>query len=81
MILKKINPRTLRGIRLLFHSLIVVVELTLAGGGSLMEHPTEHPDTDSASVWRTPCHQQLIMNIPEAHEHHIEQWRYGSPGI
>ena len=55
--------------------------MVLAGGGTLMEHPREHPNEDRASVWRLPCHRLWIMNLPNAYEHHIEQWRYGSPGV
>lgn len=73
--------QTLVGSRLFLHSLIVEVEVVLAGGGTLMEHPREHPNEDRASVWRLPCHRLWIMNLPNAYEHHIEQWRYGSPGV
>ena len=73
--------QTMIGSRLLFHSLILETELILAGAGSIMEHPREHDDAERASVWRTPCHQRLIMSLPDAVEHHVEQWRYGSSGI
>eukprot|EP00435_Cladocopium_sp_Y103_P054060 s146_g17.t1 len=69
------------GTRLLFHSLITETALVLSGAGSLMEHPTEHPDEDRASVWRTACHRQWILRLPDACEHHIEQWKYGSRGV
>ena len=73
--------QTMVGTRLLFHSLIVEVELAFAGAGTIMGHPTEHPDTERVSVWRTQCHQRLVMALPNAHHHHIEQWRYGSAGV
>ena len=46
-----------------------------------MEHPTEHPDEDRASVWRTQRHQNWIMQLPDAWQHGIEQWRFGSVGV
>lgn len=46
-----------------------------------MEHPTEHPDEERASVWRTQCHQEWVMRLPGAWQHRIEQWRFGSVGI
>ena len=73
--------QTLIGSRLFFHSLIAEVEVVLAGGGAIMEHPREHPQEDRASVWRLPCHRLWIMRLPHAHEHHIEQWQFGSPGV
>ena len=73
--------QTMIGSRLLMHSLIAEATLVLAGAGSLMEHPTEHPDEDRASVWRTQCHQNWIMQLPDAWQHGIEQWRFGSVGV
>lgn len=73
--------QTMVGSRLLFHSFILETELALVGAGSLMEHPKENDNEERASVWRTPCHRRLIMSLPDAVEHHVEQWKYGSSGI
>jgi len=73
--------QTMVGSRLLMHSLIAEVTLVLAGAGSIMEHPTEHPDEQRASVWRTQCHRDWIMQLPGAWPHHIEQWQFGSVGV
>ena len=73
--------QTLIGTRLLYHSLIVEVEMVLAGGGSLMEHPREHPVEERVSVWRLQLHRKWIMHLPDAMEHHVEQWQVGSPGV
>lgn len=73
--------QTMIGSRLLMHSLIAEGTLVLAGAGSIMEHPTEHPDEDRASVWRTQCHREWIMQLPGAWQHCIEQWRFGSVGV
>eukprot|EP00435_Cladocopium_sp_Y103_P025122 s4410_g6.t1 len=69
------------GSRLLLHSLILETALVLSGAGSMMEHPTEHPEADRASVWRTECHKRWILRLPDAHEHHIKQWKFGSKGV
>eukprot|EP00435_Cladocopium_sp_Y103_P060638 s572_g22.t1 len=42
--------QTLIGTRLLLHSVIAETELVLAGGRSIMEHPSQHPDQARASV-------------------------------
>eukprot|EP00435_Cladocopium_sp_Y103_P033831 s1824_g8.t1 len=72
--------QTMVGTRLLFHSLIAEAALVLTGAGSIMEHPTENADEDKASVWRTDVHQQWMMRLPGAVEHHIHQWQYGAKG-
>ena len=63
------------------HSIIAEVSLVLAGAGSLMEHPAEHPDEERASVWRTQCHSEWVMKLPDAWQHRIEQWQYGAIGV
>eukprot|EP00435_Cladocopium_sp_Y103_P016902 s4069_g4.t1 len=73
--------QVLIGTRLLFHSMIVEAALVLSGAGSLMEHPAPHPDQDRASVWRTSFHGLWMMRLPDAHEHQIEQWKFGSKGV
>ena len=73
--------QTMIGSRLLMNSLITEATLVLAGAGSLMEHPAEHPEEDRASVWRTKCHRNWIMQLPGAWQHGIEQWRFGSVGV
>ena len=73
--------QTMVGSRLFMHSIITEVNLVLAGAGSIMEHPTEHPDEERASVQRTQCHQEWVMRLPGAWQHRIEQWRFGSVGI
>ena len=73
--------QTLIGTRLLFHSLILEVAVVLAGGGSLMEHPRENPAEDRVSVWRLKLHKSWLMNLPDAKEHHVEQWQFGSLGV
>eukprot|EP00435_Cladocopium_sp_Y103_P018075 s1433_g4.t1 len=73
--------QTMIGTRLLFHSVIAETALVLVGAGSIMEHPREHPDDDRVSVWRTLFHRQWIRRLPDSHEHHIEQWRFGSSGV
>ena len=47
----------------------------------MMEHPTENSDEDKVSVWRLACHSEWVMNLPEAKQHKIEQWKYGSRGV
>eukprot|EP00435_Cladocopium_sp_Y103_P040557 s3265_g11.t1 len=69
--------QTMVGTRLLFHSWIAEVEPVLAGGGSLMEHPRESADEQKVSVWRTEVHRRWLMALPDAFEHHIEQWQFG----
>eukprot|EP00435_Cladocopium_sp_Y103_P007934 s2283_g2.t1 len=73
--------QVLIGTRLLFHSMIVEAALVLSGAGSLMEHPAPHSDQDRASVWRTSFHGRWMMMLPDAHEHQIEQWKFGSKGV
>ena len=73
--------QTMVGSRLFMHSLIVETTLVLAGAGSIMEHPAPHPDESRASVWRTTCHKDWIMQLPDACRHEIEQWKYGSAGV
>ena len=46
-----------------------------------MEHPRAPQDPDKVSVWRLACHRDWIMQLPDAVEHNIEQWRYGSAGV
>ena len=45
-----------------------------------MEHPAPPKDGEKASVWRVPSHRHLLMTLPRAAEHYIEQWRFGSKG-
>lgn len=72
--------QTMVGSRLLLHSFIAEASLALAGAGSLMEHPTEHPDAEKASTWRLASHEAWMMQLPDAVKHRIEQWKYGSVG-
>ena len=46
-----------------------------------MEHPREHPVEERVSVWRLQLHRRWIMQLPDALEHHVEQWKFGSPGV
>ena len=46
-----------------------------------MEHPRPHPDASRVSVWRLDIHQRWVMQMPDAHEHAIEQWKFGSHAI
>jgi len=69
------------GSRLFMHSIIAEVSLVLAGACSLMEHPAEHQDEARASVWRTQCHREWVMKLPDAWQHRIEQWQYGAAGV
>ena len=73
--------QTLIGSRLFMHSIIAEVSLVLAGACSLMEHPAEHQDEERASVWRTQCHREWVMKLPDAWQHRIEQWHYGAVGV
>ena len=73
--------QTLIGSRLLLHSLWLELELVLSGGGSLMEHPKEHPDSTRVSIWRLLIHRLWHMQLPGAIEHHVEQWQFGSGGV
>ena len=69
------------GSQLLLKSWQLESEVVLQGGGSLMEHPWENQADDKASVWRTPTHLQLLMSLPGAHRHRVEQFLYGAAGV
>ena len=73
--------QTMVGSRLLLHSFIAEASLVLAGAGSMMEHPTEHPDATKVSTWRLDSHGEWMMRLPDAFQHRIEQWRFGSVGV
>ena len=66
---------------LMLNSWSVETAVILAGGLSTMEHPAPNDDPLKASVWRMSSHAQLLMSLPFAQQHVIEQWRYGSAGI
>ena len=46
-----------------------------------MEHPSPHADSERVSVWRLTCHRQWMLHFPDAFEHQIEQWQFGSKGV
>lgn len=69
------------GSRLMLHSFLAEFKLVLAGAGSLMEHPTEHSAPERASVWRLAAHEQWMMRLPHAFQHHVEQWKFGGVGV
>ena len=73
--------QTLIGARLLLRSLLLETEVTLSGGGSHDGTPQPHADSDRVSVWRLGCHRQWMLRLPDAFEHQIEQWQFGSKGV
>ena len=66
------------GSRLMLHQLRVDAEVVLRGGAAMKEHPGTPRDPSYASVWRTDIHRSLMMQLVEAHELRIQQWRYGA---
>ena len=69
------------GSRLMLNSLHLDTAVVYSGGSSLMEHPDIPRDPSFASVWRTSLHRNLIAELPNSTEHHIQQWRYGSISV
>ena len=69
------------GSRLMVNSLHLDVVVTSRGGTSLMEHPDRPGDPSYASSWRTDLHLNVIQALPDACEHHIQQWRYGAASV
>ena len=69
------------GTQLMCNSWEIEVSVTLSGGGSIQEHPWEHPSPERASVWRTEVHERWIMALPHAHRHRVEQFLYGAKGV
>ena len=63
------------------NSLHLDVIVTSRGGTSLMEHPDLPGDPSYASSWRTDLHRNVIQALPDACEHHIQQWRYGAASV
>ena len=75
------NRQVDMGTKLLLHSWQLELGTVLNGGGSLKEHPTQPDDETKASTWATTTHQLLMMSLPGAHLHRIQQWRYGSKAV
>lgn len=69
------------GTRLLFHVWISEAYITLCGGGGVKEHPEEPKDASYASTWPMPAHRLWMMQLPQAHRHHMEQGAYGALGV
>ena len=69
------------GSGLMLNSMLLEVLISLAGGGSIMEHPALPEDEEYASIWRTLLHRCLIMRAPMAQMVRIEQWRYGALSV
>jgi hypothetical protein len=69
------------GSGLMLNSMLLEVLISLAGGGSIMEHPAIPENEEYASIWRTLIHRHLIMRAPMAQMVRIEQWRYGAPSV
>ena len=46
-----------------------------------LEHPDTPRDEAHASIWRTSVHKHTIMAMPQAKEHRIKQWKYGSVSV
>jgi hypothetical protein len=69
------------GSSLMLHSLLLEALICLAGGGSIMEHPSLPDDEEFASIWRTMIHRLLLMRAPMAQLVRIEQWRYGAMSV
>ena len=67
--------------RLMLNSLAVDVNVVCNGGTSVMEHPDLPRDESYASIWRTNVHKNVVMSLPLAKEHHVQQWKYGSPSV
>ena len=61
--------------------MLLEILISLAGGGSIMEHPALPENEEYASIWRTLIHRHLIMRAPMAQMVRIEQWRYGAPSV
>ena len=66
------------GSRLMLHQLRVDMEVVMRGGAAMKEHPITPRDPSYASVWRTDIHRNLMMQLVEAHELRIQQWRFGA---
>ena len=69
------------GSELLMNSWKLEASVVTNGGATLMEHPWENDDTSKASVWRTAAHDQLLMALPDAFRHRIDQYLYGAKGV
>ena len=69
------------GTKLLLHSWQLELGTVLNGGGSIKEHPAQPDDAEKASTWATPTHDRMMMHLPDAHLHQVQQWRYGSHAI
>ena len=69
------------GSSLMMHSLLLETLICLAGGGSIMEHPSLPDDEEFASIWRTMIRRFLLMRAPMAQMVRIEQWRYGASSV
>lgn len=69
------------GTELLMNSLLMETTIVCEGGGTIMEHPAEPNDMDKVSVWRLACHERWCMRLPQACQHRIEQWLFGSRGV
>ena len=65
----------------MLHSMLLETLICLAGGGSIMEHPSLPDDEEFASIWRTMVHRFLLMRAPLAAMVRIEQWRYGALSV
>ena len=68
------------GSTLMLHNWHIEVPIILHGGAALKEHPAPAKEEHKASIWRTESHQKLLMCLPRASEHRVDQWRYGSVG-
>ena len=83
--LSRLTCRELRqvhtGSMLMLGNWLVEVSVVLSGGMSLKEHPAPPRDLEKVSIWRNPTHSALLLPLPNAHMHSVEQWRYGSKAI
>lgn len=72
--------QTTMGSTLMGHTWMTEAAIVLQGGAALKEHPAPHPNAEYASIWRVPTHESLMMQLPDAKQHCIQQWVFGAAG-
>eukprot|EP00438_Fugacium_kawagutii_P006781 Skav229770 [mRNA] locus=scaffold4146:25243:27494:+ [translate_table: standard] len=75
------SHQTSVGSSLMGHTWMIETPIVLHGGAAVKEHPAPPADSSYASVWRVPTHEELLMRMPGAFEHVIEQWKFDAQGV
>ena len=65
----------------MLHNIQLEVDIVLAGGASMMEHPAPPLQESYASTWRTGLQRQFCSSHPTCQHIQLQQWRVGADAV